>query len=285
MRHALATALALAVLAHGSPLTATTSLPQTFTCPVGGETFEDDVIASRTTSGRRPDGRPYGSLEIVPLVECPGNGLVLFDNDFTADEIALLTPLVASARYQAMRQGETPHYRAWWLMRALGREPAVLAGTLLTASWESDRDRERKARYQNAFVEAAQAVPRSEAQDWFHYTVRAANALRELGRFEEAGARLDLLEASEAWPKDPDSREGARLLIEGLRALIAERNRHSEPTNLVPARVAARRCLDRAAELTASEGDACASPGHVEAIGDYRRFRADYPLPEGPSAP
>ena len=223
----LSATLVLAVMMV-APASATTVFPEQFTCPIGGEVFEDYVIGSFSSFGQRPDGRAYGTLPVYPLVECPGNGFLLFEKEFTAEEAALLTPAVGSAEYQAMRQSETSYYRAWWLMRALGRPPEALASALLAASWESDDDAPRKARYQRAFVEAADQISPT-AEDWFYYNLRAANALRELARFEDAEHRLRVLEASDAWPADPDERGGARFLFDGLRLLVAESNSHAEP--------------------------------------------------------
>ena len=40
----------------------------------------------------------------------------------------------SKAEYQAMRGVETPHFRVWWLMEQLGRDPYDRAGALLRAS-------------------------------------------------------------------------------------------------------------------------------------------------------
>jgi len=254
-----------------APASATTMFPKQFTCPIGGEVFEDFVIGSYSSFGQRPDGRAYGTLPVVPLVECPGNGFLLFEDAFTPEEIAHLTPLVGSAEHQAMRQGETPHYRAWWLMRALAREPEQLASALLVASWESDDDLGRKARYQHAFIEATGGIA-PESDGWFFYQLRAANALRELGQHDEAGALLARIAASDAWPVDEDERDGARYLLDGLRLLVADRNPHPEPTNLIPPMIAAERCMDETSALSPAERVACSEPDHVEAIADRRAY-------------
>lgn len=250
---------------------ATTMFPEKFTCPVGGETFEDYVIGSYSTFGQRPDGRSYGTLPIYPIVECPGNGFLLFQDEFTKEEIAALEPLVASAEYQAMRTSETPNYRAWWLMTRLGRDPLELTSALLRASWESDHDRDRKARYQTAFVAAATGLARSSenAEPWFWYNLRASNALRELGQFVEAAALLDRIDQPALLPADPDQLEGARYLIDGLRVLIGERNGLSEPASLIPVREAAFRCVMHSPPLSPSEREACSGQEVMEEIAEF----------------
>jgi hypothetical protein len=270
-------ALLLAALGSFPPGTAsaTTVFEQEFTCPVGGEKFKDFAIGSYTSWGQRPDGRSYGTLPVHPVVECPGNGFLLFDDAFSPEEIARLEPLVAGAEYQAMRSVETPHFRVWWLMEQLGRDPYDRAGALLRASWESDDDPGRKARYQAAFVAAATALPHSpeKAEPWFWLNVRAANALRELGDFGRAEAVMAEL-AGGAWPEDADEREGAEYLVGGLRALIAERNAAAEPANLIPPRMAVERCTKQAAALSPSEKKACAAPAAREAMAEQAKYKA-----------
>ncbi len=259
--------LLAATLAPGRPAHATTMFPQKFTCPIGGEAFEDHVIGSYSSWGQRPDGRSYGTLPVFPIVECPGNGFLLFDREFTEEEIALLEPLVTGAEYQAMRASETQNYRVWWMMEKIGRDPLQRVSALLRASWETDPDPARKARYQAAFAAAAMALSMTEAnaEPWFWYNVRAANALRELGRFAEAEAQLARVEAA-TWPDDPDERDGAEYLIGGLRALIADRNPVAEPANLSPAEMAVARCTEETAALSPAERSACESDAVREAI-------------------
>src|SRR5687768_1654397 len=104
-------ALAGAACFAAAPTAATTMSEQEFTCPVGGGKVQDYTICSYSSWGQRPDGRSYGTLPIYPIVECPGHGFLLFDEEFTEQEIALLEEAVESAEYQAMRSAETPHYR------------------------------------------------------------------------------------------------------------------------------------------------------------------------------
>lgn len=236
---------------------ATTYVPQKFSCPIGGEKFKSQVVASNSTFGARPDGMPYSPLPIYPLIECPKNGFILFDETFTPAEISQLEPLVASAEFQAMRTTETPHYRAWWLMRAVGRDAHALTGALLQATWEAGSNGALKTRYQAAFVEAAQALEHKpgKEQAWFWLNLRAANALRELGRFDAAREALDQIDKPELLPAEQEGRATARWLISGLRALATEGNRVAEPANLIPRYPAEERC--KASDLSASEIAAC----------------------------
>jgi len=263
----LAVTLAGTLCLASAPAAATTVFEEDFTCPIGGEEFESYVIGSSTSWGQRPDGRSYGTLPIYPVVECPGNGFLLFEEEFAPEEIARLEPLVASDEYQAMRTTETPHFRVAWLMEKLGRDPFGRAGALLQASWETDEDADRKARYQTAFVAAATGLRRGseQADAWFWFNLRAANALRELGEFEQAKHLLEEVTGS-TWPDDPDERDGAEFLIAGLRTLIGDANRASEPANLIPPDMAVERCALEAAALSPSEQVACSNPQDRAAI-------------------
>lgn len=242
-----------------TPASATTFFEQEFTCPVGGEKFSSPVMGSNSYFGARPDGKPYSPMPVSPLVECPSNGFLLFDRTFTPAEVATLSEAVASPEYGTLRTAETQHYRAWWLMNRIDRDPYSRAAVLLQATWESDDDAARKARYQTAFVDAAKALDPTTSKDdaWFWLNLRAANALRELGRFDEGAALLAQIDQPDRLPTDADAKDGARKLIDGLRALTTERNRVAEPANLIPVELARERC--QANDLTTTERETCAT--------------------------
>lgn len=263
-----------------APSAATTWSEEKFVCPVGGEKFKARVVASYSTWGSRPDGRGYGTLPIVPIVECPGNGMLLIDEAFTPAELQTLNAVVPSSEYQAMRLTETPHYRAWWLMSKLGRNPYEQAWQLLQASWESDENWDRKVRYQVAFVNHALNLKRDDPTSgergslWVLYNLRAANALRELGHFDKALVLLDKLDKPEFIPVDPEEAKGMRHYIDALRALIKEENPSPEPATMVPDFVAAVRCEMAGDAITASERPICEDPKLAPMRKDAREFLA-----------
>lgn len=267
------TLAAIALAFAGAPVAATTVIPKDFTCPVGGEKFTANVIGSYTSWGQRPDGREFGTLPIYPIVECPRNGLLLVEETFTPEDVATLTPLVASDEYQAMRKSETPHYRAWWLLSKLQRDPYRKAGFLLQASWETDADLARKARYQAAFIAAATALKLTSehSREWFFLNLRAANALRELGYFDKAVEVMARVDKPELLPQPPAEADGIRHFMAGLKALIAENNPAPEPANLIPMFEAARRCEVGAALLSPIEVTACGNPELAKPRAEIRK--------------
>jgi len=272
---------------------ATTMFPQKFKCPIGGEKFESYVIGSYSSWGSRPDGRSYGTLPIMPVTECPSNGFILIGDTYSKEEIATLTALVSSAEYQAMRKTETAHFRAWQEMKAIGRAPAALAGKLLEASWETDDDAGRKARYQRLYVEAVDALPRPAAakeggedrKDWFFLNLRAANAQRELGDFAGAGTRLDLLSQNLDYAgygaDEAEEKAGLEGFIAKLRRLVSENNGWFEPANLVPLDVAGKRCDMAEPALTPAEREVCDGSALAERKAELKRYaeeaKADAP--------
>ncbi|HYD39061.1 MAG TPA: hypothetical protein VEA60_15695 [Allosphingosinicella sp.] len=254
---AAALALAAAPAAAGVPVT------ETMTCPIGGGSFAFTTTASYSTYGERPDGKPYGSWTFpLALPECPDNGLVLY-KDYTPEEVARLEPLVASEAYQALRKEDTPYYRAYWLMKAMGLGPERYLWALLQAGWEAEPRPELRARYLAELAEASAAVPPRPADlNWIGMEGRAINALREIGRFDEASERLarvplaGLDMAGES--QEAKSRRAWHGYFTSLKAVIGRRDSSVEPLEMLPRTVAFGRCLDRADALDENGKAFCA---------------------------
>jgi hypothetical protein len=249
--------LASALAALLAPALATQAAPvrRAMTCPIGGEKFQFSTVESIQSWGERPDGKPYGSYPLE-LPECPKNGLVLY-KDYEAPEVAKLEPLVASEEYQALRKEHVPFYRAYWLMGRMG----VLVGprliALQRAIWSADAKPELRARYLTEFVAETAKLPRKpEDVNWIGMEGRAVNALRELGRFDDASARLAKLPLSAlavAEPKITDRSAAANQArarrnwlsyLRGLKAVIASRDASAEPFEMLPKREWTGRCIE-----------------------------------------
>jgi hypothetical protein len=233
------------------------------TCPIGGAKFQFQPVAAPVVAGERPDGRPIGALKFpVALPECPDNGLVFY-KEYEAADAAKLKPLVESEAYQALRNDNSQYYRAYWLMREMGEGPERYLWALLQASWEAEGRPELRKRYLEELVEASAKVPpRPSDLAWIGMEGRSINALRELGRFDEALARLDKVpidaldapapSGSAATPAalaQARSRRGWRTFLTAIRPVIERRDSSAEPLDLLPRSVAAGRCLDEAGKL------------------------------------
>ncbi|WP_447728450.1 hypothetical protein [Sphingomonas koreensis] len=247
------------------------------TCPVGGEAFDAPALMHYSTFGAFPDGQPIGSIEFpVLLAECPGNGLVLYDT-FTPEETAKLGPLVASEPYKALRGSETSYYRAAWLAKGLGSKERA-AWLLLSATWQAKQaspSGDQARRYNGEFVTAVAELPIDAGKlESIALRARAANALRELGRFDEAEAlRASIVIAPDAGGLDDrgaKNRAGWGGYLKDLAAPIARKDATRRPIELMNRREAAGRCLSKefAAKynrpapppLTAAETEYCARP-------------------------
>lgn len=252
----------------GRPITVPTK------CPIGGETFEYRSTASYSIFGYRADGKPFGSWDFpLELPVCP-NGLVMFD-DFTPTDIRTLTALIDQPEYRALAATETSYYRAWWLMKRLDRAPENTAWMLVQASWQSDDNAARKARYQALYADEIAKLPKGKDElSWLLLQGRAANALRELGRFDEAtrmleGLPLKLLEADVPVELSGEAQQAAiahaerkrdfLVYFDNLKALIAERNSSAEPLRMMGKRAAAQACSS-AAGLSEADKAYCATP-------------------------
>ena len=271
-------AAAAAVLIPAISADAATPPSKKMTCPVGGKTFSFSTAASYSTWGERPDGKPYGS-GVFPLAlpECPDNGLVFF-KDYEPEETAKLQALVTSDAYQALR-GDVPYYRAYWLMGEMGVPAQARLLALQRAAWQADGQPELRARYLAAFAEETAKLPeKPEDVNWIGMEGRAVNALRELGRFDDATARLaklPLAALAVAEPKADDKSEVAaqararrnwRTYFETQKLLIARADASSEPFELIPRRVWAERCT-AATGLSENQGAYCtAHAGEIAEI-------------------
>lgn len=250
-------AAVLAVLACGAAAHAGMPYPEKMKCAVGGESFTHIGTMSYSTWGSRPDGKPYGSWRFpIELPVCPGNGLVMY-REFTKDEIARLKPLIESPEYRAMVPRDTPYFRAAWLERALKPDSDRIQWMVLSASWEADGDPALKKTYQRAFADLAVAAkPAPQNLQWLFMQMRAANARRELGEFDAALALVraiprDGLAVDDPAPaennyqavRDAESRLWLRDYLPRLEVAIIRHDASSEPLDLLPFEIAARRCL------------------------------------------
>jgi hypothetical protein len=261
-----------ASLAVAAPATAATpTMKRAMTCPIGGEAFDYQQPLSSAALGQRPDGKPYGpAASPASLPECPGNGLVLY-KDYTADEAKTLAPLIASEDYQALRKTDTQYYRAYWLMRQMGVGPEDYLWALLQASWEAEGKPELRTRYLSELAEqSAKVTPNPADMDWIGMEARSIDALRELGRFDEAAARLAKVPlarldvpvpegkgAADAAVKEAKAKREWLGFFQKLQTAIARKDSSMEPFDLIPRSIALGYCIDRAAGLDEAQRAFC----------------------------
>lgn len=241
------------------------------TCPVGGETFSGwQAGGSYATYGERPDGRPYSYMPFpFPLAECPSNHLVVFDDFSDADKDALAKLIATPAYAKLVADGETPHYRAGWLARRLGRSEPESLRWLQAALWaetpgilempDTVENRTRRSRYAREFVDRVRHLPAdTSAKDRLWLTARAANQLRQLGDFDGAEAvRRDAV----LLVGQPGVGEGWDRYLASLAHVIARRDASAEPLDMIPVQEAASRCAKPGdVPLSRVEKRLCATP-------------------------
>jgi hypothetical protein len=227
-----------------------------FTCPVGGKSFTQDVGYSALPFVTFSDGSYLGDEHIdAQIPVCPDNGLVILPDyrameapgtdrmiyaDYSPAELARLPALIADPAYAALKP-DGRHIQALWLATRLGR-PALYRFILLQrATWAATdpglrrRLVARLAEEGPALIEAAGLPDRSRR----HSTYFIVNALRELGRFDEALALLEKVESQGPpvlAPLDPDNTYGADYYAPLMRKVIAERDMDRFPVRLMPAK-------------------------------------------------
>lgn len=242
MRRGLA---AFLLLLPAAPALAGTPYTRQMTCPIGGERFGYETTASYSTFGMRPDGKPYGSWTFpLAIAECPSNGLLVYKEPFEPAELERLRPLIESAEYRALRQqGETQYYRLSWLLGRMGEPPENVTWALVKATWEPADASPLRRRYLGELAARVSADAGPPA-NLVGYAMRAygINALRELGRFEEAEALLARTPIEPLGPggtlpgAEERNRTGWLSYYTKIRAAIGRRDASVEPAEFADSR-------------------------------------------------
>ncbi len=209
-------------------------MEQNFVCPIGGETFKQQMAASGTQFGMFLDTKPFGPIAAPwPLAVCPKNGFVIYKSDYDDNEKKILTAYVASDEYRRMAQEDTAYYRAAMLMRRTDPNNENLAFMLLRATWETEADAVRYARYAEAALDAFRARTEGDAdkteqtatesavahETRIHHRLIVGELLRRLSRFDEADTYFAKLETDIA-----DQTPFLKSIVRYQRELIAARD-------------------------------------------------------------
>jgi hypothetical protein len=247
-----------------TPASAGFPVTQRMTCPVGGEQFTFTTTPSYSTWGSRPDGKPYGSWEFpLDLPECPGNRLILY-KDFDAPELDRLKALIVKPEYRALA-GEAQYYRLHWLMREMGAPALDHLWALLQAGWQVPDESEPRRRYLSEFAAGMDALGGAPANGAdFAMRGRWINALRELGRFDEAQALLNrtstepLRLPASGGNGIEDAQEWLGYFRQ-LGTLIGRRDASAEPLDAIPSDAAIALCVHHEERLSQWDRAFCAS--------------------------
>ena len=190
-----------------APAQAMTRLAVEMTCPYDGVKFTFDAQGSGTSFDRLLDGMALGPIESPwPLAVCPTNGFVFLKQDYEADELERLRPLILSAEYQNMKN-ETPYYRAAWIAERSGSSHADVSRLLVQATWQAG-GAELAERGRNA----AAGLSAQDANKFFDLVIAEGTSGERYQRYvTEALARLQVDVADTS--RSLDVRVADRLLI------------------------------------------------------------------------
>jgi len=230
---------------------------RTFSCPVGGQSFEQELGYSSFPLITMPDGSWLGDTEIgVQIPVCPGNGLVLIpdlarsakDGDnkilyaiYSTKEQERLPALIRDPAYLALK-GDGPYAQAWWLATQLGRPVEDRFFMLQRSTWAT-RDPALRKRLVARFAAEAPALVAElrVSEDQKHMaSLYIVNALRELGHFDEALALLNRIDGkSEPTPPSdsPYGGNGPQTDTDKMRLAIAEKDDGRFAAELLPDRM------------------------------------------------
>ncbi len=284
--------------------------PRSFTCPLGGERFDQDVGYASFPLETLPDGSWLGDIAIgAQIPQCPGNGLVILPDyaasdeagamaysDYSAAELARLPALITDPRYAALK-ADGRFAQAYWLATQLGRPPLERFTLLQRATWGALAPELRRRLVETFVAEAPTLIAASDLPDAAKrfQTSYVVNGLRELGRFDEALALLDELEQGEAAlfeAADPDDLFAGELGPK-MRLAIGQRDDGRFPIELLGSRVVGLICggeavapydqrtsANIAACDTRREREAAESTAFESALDESFALREDLPALE-----
>lgn len=196
MKHLSSNLACLVLLLASAGACASTVVDIEVTCPIDGKRFTTETARSGTQFGMNLDLKPYGAIIAPwPVAKCPGNGFIVYKEDFTRAELARLRIFVSSDEYQALQKSETNYYLAAVLMKHIGAPLPEVAFGLLKATWEVEGD-SRYAKYAGealtAFDLLAKSPPAGSTPEQIaSYQLLAGEMERRLGRFDEARRRFE----------------------------------------------------------------------------------------------
>jgi hypothetical protein len=248
--------------ARAAPSDAPAAGPQQFACPIGGAKFEQQVAHPHFPLVQFPDASHLGDEFIdAQLPECPDNGLLILPefgtepadgsaiayHRYTDEELARLPALLADPSWKAIA-GHSRHQRAYWLATKLGRPAGDRIQLLIRAQWATSADPalhrqalEQLVRDLPGLITEAKLKPAEAVATRFLHI----NALRELGRFEEARAGLDEVKAGGAkllGPDDPDAMFDPGDYGELMRGVVDAGDDDRFAIDLLPDNFAGRAC-------------------------------------------
>jgi hypothetical protein len=175
---------------------ALTTYELTATCPIDGKEFTATMVSSSYQSGMRLDSRPLGALIApYPYPVCPGNGFVMYQDEFSESELRAIRAIVLTDDYQRLRNEHTNYYMVAYVKERLEGNDFDLGDMYLRASWEAEIEHPSLVQQYRALAiakyDAFLMRDSTHSKDWWFATVVAAELDRLLGHFDAVEARLE----------------------------------------------------------------------------------------------
>ncbi len=197
-----------------------------FVCPLGGEKFKALAMGTHGTYGAQFDLKPIGSANYPrPLPVCPTNGFVMYQKDYSADELAAVEAIVSEPEYQEIYNRNTGYFLLAHIWERLGKTDYDPWWLYLQASWEADDC--DAALHQEYMIKTRDLAldrlenKKLEEDERLTMEILIANIDRRLGNFDAAKERLELAFDF----RDPDLTEIAEEYRLELLQFIDEENR------------------------------------------------------------
>jgi len=196
----LSKAFGLIVLFFSLSSVATTLTTAERICPLGGERFTVDVLASYSTFGKRLDLKTLGTYGTDPfrLEVCP-NGFVDYKENYSKAELNKLEDLITSDNYQTLRLDNTDYFLLAKISEYLEADKLRIGWIYLNASWEAENkgNRTQYVQYLNLAIDNFNAaVDTGDTEVGFTYRFLLVELNRLKGDFDSAKLKLKELEAN-----------------------------------------------------------------------------------------
>jgi hypothetical protein len=170
-------------------------------CPIGGERFSYDTAPPLASRETYLDQRPVDPRAPWPLAKCPGNGFVIYRENFPKSRLAKLAEFVNTDPYRQLAKVHSTRYLEAVLRKQLGDAPYAVAFALLQASWEATGDAARYKQYAGEALAAYDAIALEslpEIRQRIFKRLISGELARRLGQFDSAEERfLKMRDAAE----------------------------------------------------------------------------------------
>lgn len=199
-----ATFLAAALLL-APPAWAHTFAPVDETCPIDGTQFTATMDMSGTSFGKQLDLKDLGPTPAPwSLAVCPKDHFVLYQDEYTKEELADLKAFIPSPAYQRWVAGNPSYFLLGKILEHRKADEFTLGQVYLKASWQVDDTPTVYARIAAealGHVKAALASPSLSAQSRQTAELVAGELERRLGDFAAAQSRFTRLAKSAEYAK------------------------------------------------------------------------------------